>query len=80
MLFTAVKHMLNIIITDIKYLSMRLSGSTQSKQWQIELLCRYKQTKTSRITVLNTQKLCHYFVYFKLYGYFEWSLSSPFEI
>ena len=50
-----------------------MAGSTQSKQWQIELFCRYKRAKTSRITVLNIQKLYLYFVYFKLYVYFEWS-------
>ena len=36
----------------------------------IELLYRYKQAKTSRITVLNIRKLYLYFVYFKLYLYF----------
>ena len=44
-----------------------LAGSTQSKQWWIELLYRYKRAKTSRITVLNIWKLYLYFVYFKLY-------------
>ena len=48
------------------------AGSTQSKQWRIEWLYRYKQAKTSRITVLNIQKLYLYFVYFKLYVYFAY--------
>ena len=47
-----------------------LAGSTQSKQWRIELLYRYKRVKTSRKTVLNIRKLYLYFVYFKLYIYF----------
>ena len=41
------------------------ADSTRSKQWRIELLCRYKQAKTSGITVLNIRKLYLYFVYFK---------------
>ena len=43
----------------------------------IELLYRYKQAKTSRITVLNIRKLYLYFVYFKLYVYFECSPAVP---
>ena len=45
--------------------------STQSKQWQIELLYRYiKQAKTSRIIVSNIPKQYLYFVhYFKVYIY-----------
>ena len=46
---------------------------SQSKQWRIELLYRYKRAKTNRITVLNIRKLYLYFVYIKLYVYFEWS-------
>ena len=45
-----------------------LAGSTQSKQYRIELLYRYKRAKTSRITVLNIRKLYVYFVYFKTVG------------
>ena len=56
--------------------SKGLAGSTQSKQWRIELLYRYKRAKTSRITVLNIRKLYLYFVYFKLYAYFRWSPPS----
>ena len=33
-----------------------MAGSTQSKQWRIELLYRYKRAKTSKITVLNIRK------------------------
>ena len=47
-----------------------LAGSTQSKQWRIELFYRWKRAKISRITVLNIRKLYLYFVYFKLYVYF----------
>ena len=43
----------------------------------IELLYSYKQAKTSRITVLNIRKLYLYFVYFKLYVYFERSPPGP---
>ena len=50
-----------------------LCGPTQSKQWRIELFYWGKGAKTSRITVLNIRKLYLYFVYFKLYVYFEWS-------
>ena len=42
-----------------------LAGSTQNKQWRIELLYRSKRTKTSGITVLNIRKLYLYFFYFK---------------
>ena len=34
-----------------------LSSSTESKQWRIELLYRYKRVKTRRVTVLNVPKL-----------------------
>ena len=34
-----------------------LEGSTQSNQWRIELLCRYKRAKTTKITVLSIRKL-----------------------
>ena len=54
-----------------------LAGSTQSKQRRIELLYQYKRAKISRITVLNIQKLYLYFVYPKLYVYFEWSPQEP---
>ena len=50
-----------------------MAGSTQSKQWRIELLYRHKRETTNRIIVLNIQKLYLYFVYFKLHVYFEWS-------
>ena len=53
-----------------------LAGFTQSKQWRIKFFYRYKRAKTSRITVLNIRKLYLYFVYFKLYVYFEWSPQS----
>ena len=36
------------------------AGSTQSKQWRIELIYRYKRAKTSRITVLNIKQLYLY--------------------
>ena len=37
-----------------------LASSTQSKEWRIELLYRYKRAMTSRITVLNIRKLYLY--------------------
>ena len=37
------------------------------------MLYWYKQVKASRIAVLNIRKQYLYFVYFKLYVYFEWS-------
>ena len=62
-------------ICDAHHSSNKLPGSSQSKQLRIKLLYRYKQAKTSKITVLNIRKLYLYFVYFKLYAnYFEWSL------
>ena len=42
-----------------------VGSRTQSKQWRIKLLYRYKRAKTSRITVLNIRTLNMYFVYFK---------------
>ena len=45
-------------------------GSTESKQWRIELLYQYKRAKTRRITVVNIQKPYLYFIYFKLLVYF----------
>ena len=53
-----------------------LVGSTQGKQWRIELLYRYKLAKTSRLTVLNIRKLYLNFAYFKLHVYFDWSKVS----
>ena len=53
-----------------------LAGSSRSRQWRIEFLYRYKRAKTSGITVLNIWKLYLYFVYFKLYLYFE-CMSPP---
>ena len=59
-------------ITDVSIVPGGLSaGSTQSRQWRIELLCRYRRAKTSRITTLSIRKLYLYFVYFKQYVYFK---------
>ena len=52
---------------------------SQSKQWRIQLLYRYKRAKTSRITVLNIRKLYLYFVYFKPYVYCKCMCYNPFE-
>ena len=59
--------MITVVVLRALHFSKELLVSTQSKQWRTELLYRYKQAKTSRITVLNIQKL---YVYFKLYAYF----------
>ena len=48
----------------------KLACSTQSKQFQIELLYRYKKAKTSRITVLNIGN-CTRIIQFKWSLYFE---------
>ena len=48
-----------------------LAGSNQNKQWWIEFLYRYKRAETSRMKVLNIRKLYLYFVYYKLYAYFQ---------
>ena len=53
-----------------------LAGSTQSKQWRIELLYRYKRAKTSRITLLNIRKL--YFYLFTLNCMFTLSWARQF--
>ena len=54
-------------------------GFTQSKQWRIELLYRYKQAKTSRITVLNIRKLYLYFFTLKTVCLLWVEPASPFE-
>ena len=55
-----------------KEIGWLLADSSQSKmQWRIEFLYHYKRAKASRITLLNIRKLYLYFVYFKLYVYFE---------
>ena len=46
-----------------------MAGSSQSKQWRIELLYQYKQAKTMQHN--NSVKLYLYFSYFQLYVYFE---------
>ena len=47
------------------------SNSTQSKQWRIELLHRYKRAKNSRIIMSNIRKL--YLYLFLLYCMFTLS-------
>ena len=52
-----------------KEISGLMAGSSQSKQWRIELLYQYKQAKTMQHN--NSVKLYLYFSYFQLYVYFE---------